>query len=57
VSVNWYGNEVLLDKQYFSPKEWGEFDEFDEDEEPLAWDHWLGIAVAQNEKTAVMWAK
>lgn len=57
VSVNWYGNEVLLDMKYFTPKEWGEFDEFDEDEEPLVWDHWLQIATAQSGMTDVRWAK
>ena len=57
VSVNWYGNEVLLDRKYFSPRGWGEFDEFDDDEESLTWDHWLQIANAQSDTTCVRWEK
>jgi len=47
VSRNYYGNEVLLQKDFFNVKEWGEFEEFFEESEPLEFAHWLKIAKAQ----------
>lgn len=50
VSSNYYGNEVLLTREYFKVKEWGEFDDFGEvdDENELTYDYWLEIAKDQS---------
>lgn len=48
VDQNYYGNEVLLNKKYFIPKEWGEWDEFFEDPEQLEWDAWMNAAIEQD---------
>lgn len=48
VSDNYFGIEVLLNKEYWNVKEWGEFDEFGEDAENLEWDAWLEAAKAQS---------
>lgn len=49
VSRNFYGNEVLLQKKYFTPKEWGNFDEFENNKERLAYEHYMEAAKAQDE--------
>lgn len=56
VSVNFYGNEVVLDKKYFNVKEWGDFKEFTENKDELSWESWLNTAIAQ-QNTAVRWAQ
>ena len=49
VSDNWYGTEVLLSREYFNVKEWGEFDEFGEAaEDELTFDYWLNVAKEQS---------
>lgn len=48
VSSNYFGNEVLLTKEYFVPKEWGEHDDFFENEEALSWESWVEIAKEQS---------
>lgn len=49
VDQNYYGNEVLLTKEYFNVKEWGDFsDEFDSIEENLCWETWLNTAKEQD---------
>ena len=48
VSDNYYGIEVLLTKEYFTPKKWGEFPDFDYEEENLTWEEWLETAKAQS---------
>ena len=50
VSTNWYGNEVLLQKEYFIVKEWGEHEAFDEEPQNLQYDEWLKVAKEQNGK-------
>lgn len=51
VSDNWYGIEVILDKNYFVPKKWGERDDFEDDGGYLTFDAWLNIAKAQRDLT------
>lgn len=59
VDQNYYGNEVLLNKEFFIPKKWGDFSlEFEYEEDNLNWEEWLNTAIAQseNEDNAVRWA-
>ena len=52
VSRNYFGNEVLLNKEFFQVKEWGDFsDEFDEEPQNLHFEHWLEVAIAQENYT------
>lgn len=48
VSQNYYGSEVLLQKAFFNVKEWGEFDDFDDEPKNLAFEEWLDAAKAQD---------
>lgn len=49
VDQNYYGTEVLLTKEYFIPKKWGDFsDRFDFEEENLNWNTWLEAAKEQS---------
>lgn len=49
VSDNYFGIEVLLTKQFFNVKEWGDFsDEFFEEPENLNWNTWVEIAKEQD---------
>lgn len=58
VSMNWYGNEVMLDKAYFNVKAWGSFASFDDEPENCTWEHFLNIAKMQQDAgTIVHWAK
>lgn len=58
VNQNFYGSEVLLDKNYFNVKEWGSFDEFDVNEENLDFNTWLQTAKEQMQVIGVAsWAK
>lgn len=59
VSINWYGNEVLLDKNFFNVKEsTREFEDFDEEPEHCNWEHWLDVAKIQRDAdNRVIWAK
>ncbi len=64
VDQNYFGNEVILTKEYFLAKKWGNFDEFEESLENLTWEKWLSIANTQSEvdefglpKTPVEWTK
>lgn len=47
VSSNYYGNEVLLQEEFFNVKEWGNFDEFGDCEENLNFATWLEAAKEQ----------
>lgn len=47
VSDNYFGTEVLLQKEYFIVKEWGTFEDFGEDPENLDFNTWLEAAKAQ----------
>lgn len=55
VDRNFYGNEVLLDKDYFLVKEWGEFENFLEDEKALNYSEYVEIAKEQI-NNQVQWA-
>ena len=58
VDQNWYGNEVVLDKNYFVVKEWGDHQDFFENEEALNFEYWLETAkVQQDADNAVCWRK
>lgn len=58
VSRNFYGNEVLLTREYFNVKEWGEHENFPEYEEELAFAYYRHIAQEQqNAKNIVRWAR
>ena len=48
VNKNWYGCEVLINKSYWQPKEWGQWKEFDEDESQLDFNTWVELAKAQD---------
>lgn len=48
VSYNYYGTEVLLDKKYFTPKEWGCFEDFGTERENETFEEWLEVAKQQN---------
>lgn len=50
VSKNYYGNEVVLDRNYWTVKEWGDFDEFFDDETQYSFDEWKKVAEEQDEK-------
>lgn len=49
VDINFFNNEVILTKEYFNVKEWGEHDFFSDNEEALNWEYWLNGAKAQDE--------
>lgn len=57
VSRNFYGNEVVLNKQYFNVKEYGDFsDKFGEIKSNLSWEDWKKTAQSQKKAgTRVMW--
>lgn len=56
VNRNFFGNEVLLDKPYFNPREFGTFEGFGENPEALTWEYWVNVALAQ-EGHEVRWKK
>lgn len=47
VSNNYYGIEVLLQKEFFIVKEWGTFEDFGDEPENLNFNTWLEAAKAQ----------
>jgi hypothetical protein len=49
VSDSYYGTEVLLSKDYFTVKEWGDFPDYAENDQNLSWEHWLETAKLQAE--------
>lgn len=51
VNQNYFGNEVMLTKQYFNIKEWGDFDDFDDSEDYMNWDKWVAAAIEQDSKS------
>lgn len=60
VDQNYYGNEVLLNKEFFIPKKWGNFSlDFEFEEDNLDWNEWLNTAIAQNneEDNEVRWTR
>lgn len=58
VNRNFYGNEVILIKEFFSVKEWGEHTDFFTEEENYNFQTWLDAAKEQQKhNTIVKWAK
>lgn len=57
VSKNWYGNEVILNKQYFNVKKWGDFsDRFISEPKNLNFSEWVNVAKEQAKAgNEVMW--
>lgn len=49
VDVNWFGNEVLINRDFWNVKEWGTHDAFVENEEALTFEHWLRAAKEQDD--------
>ena len=49
VNDNWYGTYIMLEKQYFTPKQWGEFGDYPEEKENLEFETWVNIAKEQEE--------
>ena len=50
VDINYFGNEVLIDKDYWLVKQWGDFsDVFDDSEDNLKFEKWLSVAKIQQE--------
>lgn len=48
VSQNYFGNEVILQRDFFSVKEWGNHDDFENSDEYLTFDKWLEVAKEQD---------
>lgn len=51
VNQNYFGNEVLLQKEYFNVKEWGKHEDFFKNDEFLNFDAWLKVAYEQENAT------
>lgn len=49
VSRNYYGNEVLLTREYFIVKEWGEHDNFSDNDQYTNFDEFVAMAKEQDE--------
>jgi hypothetical protein len=47
VEIAGLGCEVILDKNYFNVKKWGNHEEFDNDVEALEFEYWLKIVEEQ----------
>lgn len=49
VSSNWFGNEVMLDRNYYTIKEWGDHSaDFEaKDEEDMSFDYYKQVALNQ----------
>lgn len=48
VDMNWYGNEVILSRDYFIVKNWGDFPNFSNEELNNKFEDWLEIAKEQD---------
>ena len=59
VSSNYFGNEVVLDRNYFEVKTWGDWsNDFENNEEALNFDFYVNIAKEQEANgNKVLWAK
>lgn len=49
VSRNYYGNEILLTREYFNVKEWGEHNDFEDKDQYTNFNEWVAIAKEQDE--------
>lgn len=54
VSDNFYGIEVLMNRDYFKPTQYGNFPEFGENEENLTYEAWVNAA---KEQAAAKWTE
>lgn len=58
VEQNFYGNEVLLNKEYFNVKKWGQHEDFSPNSENHKWETWVRIARKQEAAgNKVRWKK
>lgn len=58
VNINYFGCEVLLTKEYFNVKEWGQWESFGDEPQNLEWAEWLRVAkLQQDAETVVKWEK
>lgn len=48
VSDNYYGTEVLLNREYFNVKEWGDNPDYADNVQNLNFEHWLETAKVQD---------
>lgn len=48
INRNFYGSEVIFDKQFFHAREFGDWEEFGADDTYLSFDGWLKVAEAQS---------
>lgn len=48
VNISYYGIEVLLERETFNVKEWGEFSDFDDTTDLLSFDNLVEIAKQQD---------
>ena len=56
VNENYFSNEVILNREYFNAKEWGDWEYFSEKPQNLEFDNWLKAAQEQQEAgTEVKW--
>lgn len=51
VDQNFFGIEVLLDREHFLVKKFGEFEDFDDDNQYLSFDEWVKVAKEQDNLT------
>ena len=56
VDRNFFGNEVLLNKAFFKPRQGWEQEGFGDNPDALTWEYWLGVAKVQ-EGHEVRWRK
>lgn len=58
VNCNWFGTEVLLNRQYFNVKEFGMHEDFSEDSNNCNFETWLETAEEQEKvENLVKWSK
>lgn len=58
VNINYYGTEVLLNREYFYVHRYDMSCDRSEYEDKFCWDYWVDLACAQSiGKLPVMWKK
>lgn len=56
VSENYFANEVILSREYFDVREWGNWEDFEEGPQNLEFENWLKVAQEQQVAgTEVKW--
>lgn len=56
VDINYFGNEVMLAKEFFDVKVWGNHEAFETNDKNCEWNTWLAAAKEQK-NTPVKWKK